>query len=480
MSTTAPKKKKDPDKPASIHRQKETSNPKLLALVAVCSILLLAILIIIIRPELLHPRARSDSSAIDESTARAQEGVEESQFLEQRGHIVANNEGKIIAQQGLQKAVAQYAALQRDGAALWGRSKRVTSFPQVEELMDQANRQFDRAAYTEAADLYHSALSEMQKLEASKFMRIDQALATGREALAADDASAAQAAFEVALAGSPTLSEASEGLALAKRLPEALKLVKEAVLAESQGELESALSLCKKANEIIPSRQEWIEDENRIGLALKEQQFQNLITAAMTALDEGNFTQAKRAMDAASELEPRSPIIQDLQKRLSASAQKVALTALKDTGASQEMQEEWRKALATYRKALDLDPHAVFAKTGAKRAENLALLYEGMQLYLQDPSLLGKSAKMKHARALVEMAGANDAVSPKLQRTANMLRAETERYSQPVSVIIRSDGLTNVDVFHIGKLGTFEEQHLQLLPGQTSPHHQSQLMIAIV
>jgi hypothetical protein len=141
-----------------------------------------------------------------------------------------------------------------------------------------------------------------------------------------------------------------------------------------------------------------------------------------------------------------------------------ALAGHREAGAVLESREDWRGALQQYAAALAIDAHVSFALEGRERAEKRAALDEALDFHIRRPDRLSTPAVAREAEALLERArGA--APGPALQARVAALEAALALARTPVAVVIESDGLTELVLSRVGRLGTLTRRSLELLPG---------------
>ena len=130
------------------------------------------------------------------------------------------------------------------------------------------------------------------------------------------------------------------------------------------------------------------------------------------------------------------------------------------------MQEEsWPDALALYRKALAVDPHAGFARDGLAHAEDRNRLHQQLDHYLAEPARLYSEKPLANAEQLLNSAGSAPAAEPRLAGKLARLQQLVSGARRPQIVTLHSDGLTSVVIYHVGRLGAFTSQRLELKPG---------------
>jgi tetratricopeptide (TPR) repeat protein len=130
-----------------------------------------------------------------------------------------------------------------------------------------------------------------------------------------------------------------------------------------------------------------------------------------------------------------------------------------------EQQERWHDAEREYAAALALDPALRFARTGRERSAARAALHDELEYHIAHPDRLSDDKVLEEARTALAEARDIEPTPQKLRRQMNRLQSAIEVATTPVRVLLVSDGLTNVVVYRVGRLGTFERRTLDLRPG---------------
>jgi eukaryotic-like serine/threonine-protein kinase len=164
----------------------------------------------------------------------------------------------------------------------------------------------------------------------------------------------------------------------------------------------------------------------------------------------------------ALELSPPTPLPVPTPDRLKEAE---ALARHRDAGRAFEEQEEWRAALAEYEAALSVDPHLAFALEGRARATERAALADGLAFHTQNPLRLSSEPVAREAEALLERARGLDSPGARLRAQMAALENALASARTSVPVVIESDGLTEVTVSRVGRLGTLTRRTLALRPG---------------
>ncbi len=193
--------------------------------------------------------------------------------------------------------------------------------------------------------------------------------------------------------------------------------------------------------------------------------FVEAMSQGLAALDREGYAAARDAFLRAEALRPGSPESADGISRAEAGRRRTQLAALDEKAMAAEEAEDWYAAVEAYEAALKVDPTVSFARQGAKRARDRASLDERLRFHLSNAERLSSSEVLHEASLLLAKASELTSGGPRLLRQVEALGRLVDSYSQPVRVELRSDNLTEVTVYRVGRLGTFETRDLDLRPG---------------
>jgi tetratricopeptide (TPR) repeat protein len=190
------------------------------------------------------------------------------------------------------------------------------------------------------------------------------------------------------------------------------------------------------------------------------------MAAALEALDRGELARARSAFEEAAALSPGSEAAADGLARVEAAEQLEAIAAHRRRAESLEAEEDWEAAVGEYDAVLALDPAIRFAVLGRERAGARRALARDLDRHLSRPDRLAADEVLEEARELVERARRITPPGPRLAEAIEKLEEQIAVASTPVRVVLLSDGLTEVLVYRVGRLGTFERRELDLRPGR--------------
>jgi serine/threonine-protein kinase len=147
-------------------------------------------------------------------------------------------------------------------------------------------------------------------------------------------------------------------------------------------------------------------------------------------------------------------------------AEATALALHREAARALEEKEEWAAALAEYEAALAVDPHVTFALEGRQKATGRAALSDGLDFHARSPARLSTEGVAREAEALLERARGVAPAGPRLRAQVAAVEKALADARTPVAVVIESDGLTEVAVSRIGRLGTLTRRSVDLRPGE--------------
>jgi hypothetical protein len=369
--------------------------------------------------------------------------------------------GRAAAEAVLREYLSQYARLELDGASRWGEPE----WSKAAQAAKLGDRLFGQNDYGDAREAYARGFDLLLNLEASRAQRLAAALADGQQALAHDQAESAIEQFELALAMAPEHDLALAGLAQARVRNEVLALLQNGLDAENQGELEAARQAYLQASQLDGAYLPAAQALRRVTKVIDDERFHALLGQAMRALDAQRYGESRKALAEAARLKPDDVSLRDLRERLQAGQQRSALAALRHQARARTANEDWQAAAKLYEKALALEPNAAFAEDGRRRARDRIRLHEQIDHYLADPTRLYSDEPLANAEQLLAAAGQAPADEPQLSNKLARLRGQVVRARTPVLVDLRSDGQTEVTIYHVGRRGRFLQQQLELRPG---------------
>ncbi|MCP5140775.1 MAG: hypothetical protein H6980_00315 [Gammaproteobacteria bacterium] len=363
------------------------------------------------------------------------------------------------AQAALQAALQRQAELEVAQAPRWAEDE----WRGLLAGMTNANEAFQRGRFAHAKQLWEQAVAGFTALRERRAEFAARHLRDADAALARDQSEAARAAYESAVAADPDSEAARTGAARAARRPELLAALADGRNAEARGDQEQAADAYRRASDIDGVDPRAPDALQRISGSLASARFNAAMSRALQSLDAGRYADARAALKDAEAASPGDVAARDLRQRIDASERAASLNRLRRQADEAVAREDWATAVERYQAALKLDADTGFARDGLARAQSRLELHRQLDHYLARPDRLYGAEPLHNAKQLLKAAG--NGGEPGLKAKVDKLRAAVEVAGTPLGVTLRSDGETEVAIYHVSKLGRFQELGLELTPG---------------
>jgi tetratricopeptide (TPR) repeat protein len=408
--------------------------------------LLLSLLVVLVLPQWVSaPTGLAKDAAVMEIPAAVKSGA------------AAREDAEHTLQQFLQLQ----ARLELGNAPVWGEPV----WSEAIKLAVSGDRMFGERRFDAAAVTYADALHRLEQLDSRQEQIFTGALEAGLFALENNDPNAAQKQLVLALAVKPDHELATRSLARAKVRDDVLQRMAAGEVAEHNGDLEVASVGYEEALQLDGDYQPARDSLERVSTQLTAIRFRAAMSRMLKAMDNGQLNEAGKALEDAALLKPDDDVVHDARQRLTQARQQSNLSRLRRNAAAKVEEEDWQGAVVQYKRALQIDGNAGFARDGLARAEARIQLHQQFDHYLKDPQRLYSAEPLENAQALLSAAGEAPASEPRLANKINRLEQQVMVMRIPVSVRLQSDGETEVVVYHVARLGRFIEHRLELRPG---------------
>jgi len=365
------------------------------------------------------------------------------------------------ADAALGEVLALDEQLRAIGVDLWGGDDWVSA----RAFMAAGDDAYREREFVTALREHRRALELLRLLDARAPEVYARALADGEQALLARDQPAAIGRFEIALAIEPQRADAQRGLERALRLDRVLDIMGRAIAAERAGDWSAAGSLFDEAAALDPDWQPATDGGERMRAELARLDYETQMAAGFDALRREAFAPARRAFEAALAMRPGDPAAQEALRQVDADARLHKIVALRAAARAAEAAERWTDAVQHYIDVLATDPKIDAVRADLERARTRVRLDADLDgaiaaadRFYEDPVAAQAAAVLAEARSIE---GPGPVLTDKLQRLDTLLRVA----ARPVPVRFRSDNLTDVVIYKIGRLGMFQARTLDLRPG---------------
>ena len=326
---------------------------------------------------------------------------------------------------------------------------------------------YRRREYTDAQGAYGKAAEMLRQLreEAPDIGR--EALEEALRAIESGDQPAALAELEKAgiLLGA-TDPEVQSASRRAARLPEIMQAVAEARASVREGSLEEQRAAWQAVLRVDPERQSARRELSAVNARIDQQLFNSRMSRGHAALGEGDVEAARTAFEAARKQRPNDPGPVEALAALELEERGQRLAQLQAAAMAGRFAEDWRKAAANYRGMLEIDSNIVAAQRGLSEAEQRARLDDALENTIANARMLNRDEAWQRGKRLLDEAAAIPGPGSRLNGQIVRLEQVLAVAATPAPVWLRSDGLTEVTIFHVGRLGSFDSRMLELRPGE--------------
>jgi Thioredoxin domain-containing protein len=365
------------------------------------------------------------------------------------------------AQEVLQQLLEVQHGLEAAGAPQWAAEDFDAALAEA-AAGDEAYRTQN---FEEALNRYQAGLEGLQAIENNKPAIRDEYLAQGNAALEAGDSATAQTAFETALIVDPNSDAADIGLARAKVLDQVLPLLESARNLRAGGQLQQALDLYQQVRSLDPNNPEAPPAISELNAAIAQNNFAAAMSRGYAALQRNDPSAAREAFNQAAALRPGSEEVATALRQVEDQETFASVTVHINAAQRSEAEEDWAAALASWRKALEVDPNLVSAQEGIRRSESRNNLDTYLENLLANPLTLAEANVAERAAQVLRDVGRIPDAGPKLQRQSTEVARLLDLAQVPATVELRSDGQTSVTLYRVGELGVFQTHSINLLPG---------------
>ncbi len=366
------------------------------------------------------------------------------------------------AQDAAMALLRDLVALEDRGVAKWAADE----FAAARLAGDEGDALYGRQEFDAALARYREGVALARQLIEQSGRELQAAIANGEAALAAGDGDEASRQFALALAIDRESPAAGNGMRRAQQLAQVLEKMRLGASSESLGNWRDARDFYGEAvaldSEYTAAREALARAESR----LLAGRFQSLMSRGFRELDAGNTGAARASFEEAARLRPSDTGPRDALAQVETRLRNSDIASRRAAAETAERSEDWETAASTYRSILATDGTLVFARQGLERAERRAQLANRMQLFIDEPLRMFSNEAFNDARTALAAARQVGDPGPVLSKQISELDGHVAAARVPVTVQLRSDGLTRVVIFKLGELGSFKQQSVGLVPGR--------------
>jgi len=396
------------------------------------------------------------SQAVPEKTD-AKSGVE-AEKLPEPARLGADKEK---AEQQLAEFMQLKQELESKGAPTWANE----AYSEMIQLAEQADQLLIENNHLAASEKYAEASAKARTLVDRIEPTLKRLLAEGQAALAEGNAELAHQKLTAALMIDPENKAAQHSLQRAKNAAAVTRLMQQGAAHEKEGNIAFAHADYQEALRLDPESKEAQQALARAKRLISDEEFQKLMSEGLAALHANNYNLAREKLLKAQSFRPTSQEAKDALAQVDQSIRLASIETYRRKAMDAEQAENWEQALDAYLQVLKIDPDVQFAGRGKLRALDHIRIDKRINFFLQQPAVLESDRQLENAIQLMAEIEKMDPQGPRLKDRFAKLTRMVDAARTPVKIILESDGLTEVAVYKVGKLGRFTSRVLSLRPG---------------
>ena len=365
------------------------------------------------------------------------------------------------SQEILSELLEQQETLEKMGVTQWAPE----DYSKALQLAKTGDELYSQREFAPAQENYQSGLNELNRLlEKSETIYID-AISNGNQALVEGNATAATAAFELALLIKPDDADAGKGKSRAETLDQVLSLLAQGDTLAQVEQLTEAVSLYQQAVTLDPDHGGASDRLSGTRQRITDREFTAAMSNGYTALAGTELQKARAAFQRALKIKPAAQETLDALRQTENKITVININKQLADATQHEQAERWPEAIAAYDQALRLDANLAIAQTGKQTAALRADLDQRLAFAIANPLRLAEQPVYTETSALYKRALTITTPGPKLQSQIASLQSLLQRARQPLLVTLQSDNLTEITLYKIGMLGRFQNRQVELIPG---------------
>ncbi len=433
--------------------------------IALGVMVVLLIGVVFILPRVLttgNPQTQPTSETPGVSSERQESDADEvSGFSENRVEMQQASGSKQETDEVLGELLSKFDRLQQRAAERWAGQ----AFRTAQDKYAAGDKAYLARDYAGATRLYQETIDALNPLLKTVDAVYADTMENAGAALRAGQSMDAVRLYDLAVAMSPGDARAVNGLARARNLDSVIALTRQGLEFEHDQDLQGARQAIEKALALDPLWQPAIDAHARIGAAIVDWTFSERMSEGFSALLANDFSSARAAFKVAQEIKPASTEPRDGLLQVEQNIRLAKIATLRSEAEELTANERWEEAVVVYQSILDMESNLDFARSGLTASNERVNLHNTLGRYIADPDSLSDPVTLQSATMLLlQIARMRDA-GPRLEGQKNELSKLLKRATTELSVQLLSDNTTEVAVYKVGKLGSFESRELKLRPG---------------
>jgi len=375
-------------------------------------------------------------------------------------------DNKLLFKQQAQERLKQFFELQNSFEAenidIWGADK----YEYILEKIIEGDAHLVSEMYLQAEQAYRQARDNLNSLLLQKETIFKEALREGAYQISNKNNVLAQKAYAIALALAPQDKVARQGAQRAENLERVLNLFTLGEKHEENGLLELALKAFQESHDLDEHFKPAASAIHRISEKLMQLKVTESLSLFYASFHNNNLDQAETALQQAAGIQPNDPDVIKATEEFNRAKRKQTVVKLRTKAENEIASEEWAKALDTYTRVLKHAPQADFALEGQKAVRENLNLSNRLDYFLNNKQRLQNQDILKNAETTLQYAASRSSTGPVMAAKISALETTVIQEKTPVKLTLTSDNLTNVTIYHVGRMGIFLQKDLMLRPGQ--------------
>ncbi len=321
--------------------------------------------------------------------------------------------------------------------------------------------------FPQATQQYQKSLTNLQAIEATLPKRIEDLHSRILDAIESLELLAAQDLFVKLSQIAPEdirLINLTDRLAA---LPDVIRQLEQAESAAEAGDFELAVDAAMAAVNADIKHQNAASRLSHFENLWRDQRFKQSMTSGYASLTLERFEDTKKDFLIAKNLQPNNFEVDAAINELNQQEKRATLIRLRNISKSAESEEKWAQAVKAYREAIRIDANILFAVRGLPKAEQRADLDTRLSTIPQERDRLIDRRIMSEALVTLEEAIKVDAPGPKIRGQITAAKEALDYARTPTEITIESDGLTDITLLRVQRLGFINREVVAIRPG---PH----------
>lgn len=377
---------------------------------------------------------------------------------------------RIAARREAQDVLAKLFDTQQELEVLRASEWAPENLAKMEALAKTGDETYQTGNFEDAVNLYEQALRSAMEIAGSAEDQATKYLMEGTNSLEENNISEAISKLELAAILDEESLEIKQTLARAEVRQQILDLDLRAKQHLEIEELESALDLLVYIKQLDPRYENIDSTITDVEGQIVERDFREAMSRGFAMLASNQLSEAESAFKQARGLKPSSEAVTRALQQVEASKINSERQRSIDQAVAFEASERWQEAASVYNGLLAKDSTLTAAQLGKIRSEARAKLDADIKRILSEPLELQSDEAWGSANATLSEAKNIISRGSILTNQISELETVVQRARTKISLQLESDTATEVEIYRVGKLGTFREQAVALYPGKYVIH----------